>query len=173
MAAEGQHHSLNVQDHVAAAISACSGLNHMRHGLCRAATVWPQQSARAGQQSCRWTCRTCPIERSPGLCAVCSRVLIQLASLQVKRGNPHSLAPPAAASAVCSAISPPEDGRYPVMRMSGPEGCHCTSTSCRACVISTLPNSPTGEGARTPPTCSKSGAAKMQLLDSLETRSHK
>lgn len=109
---------------------------------------------------------------SPHVGPVCG--LLPAVELTVKfagqRSNVYSLAPPAAASAVCRAMSPPDDGRYPVMRMSGPEGCHCTSTNCRACVISTLPSSPTGEGARTPPTCSKWSAATVRPAASLSSR---
>ncbi len=39
--------------------------------------------------------------------------------------------------------------------MSGPTGLHAASASGSACVISTLPSSPTGDGARTPPICGR------------------
>ena len=45
----------------------------------------------------------------------------------------------------------------PVRRTSGPTTCQQVSTRVMACVISTLPSSPTGDGARTPPIYRKVG----------------
>ena len=41
----------------------------------------------------------------------------------------------------------------PVSKTSGPTTCQLESTKLMACVISTFPSSPTGEGALTPPIC--------------------
>ena len=58
-----------------------------------------------------------------------------------------------AANAESSAFRPPEDGRYPVSSTSAPTTRQDGSARASACVISTLPRSPTGVGARTPPIC--------------------
>ena len=161
IAAEGRHITSTCRPCRSPHLSA---IDHMHHGRCRGATVWLQQIASTELLLDVQDMRN---EPSHGLCMLAAWCIFDF-GLQVKKVKLYSLAQPEAASAVCRAMSPPEDGRYPVMSMSGPEGCHCTSTSCRACVISTLPSSPTGEGARTPPTCSMSGTAPVRPLSSCQ-----
>ena len=52
----------------------------------------------------------------------------------------------------------------PVSSMSGPTARQAVSTSVSACVISTLPSSPTGDGARTPPICKCRNHLQILLL---------